>query len=458
MTKAVVSAADQWGTRTTFFLALSAAAIGLGNIWRFSYLAGEYGGGAFVISYVACLLLVAVPLLIAEVVLGAQGGPGPIAAIHRAGDVSGLSRGWGLVGVLASVCGLLILSCLIVVAGWCMAYADFMHTGVFSSAVAVEVGQHFARYLSDPAPQMYWQSLFLLMVAGTLVLGIRRGLALLVWLVVPLAVALLAFLIKFNFDNGDIEAAGDFLFTTRMADFSPRTVLMALAHALFTLAIGVGTGVSYGAYAAGDIPPGRSVIAVALFDTLFGILAGIAIFPVVFANNLEPAVGPGLLFISLPYAFGNLQQGELAGTVFFLLMTVAALGSAVAIKEPIVAGLTRHLRLSRFTACLVVGAAVWLMAQAVVVSLGPGNAFPSLGGGNLLGLFDILTAGVLLPVVAFLLSLLVGWRLSPELLRQGLARESDRFFSLWYFLLRYIAPPTIAVLLLMSALGESGIV
>jgi len=114
--------------------------------------------------------------------------------------------------------------------------------------------------------------------------------------------------------------------------------------------------------------------------------------------------------------------------------------------------------LSRFTACLVVGAAVWLMAQAVVVSLGPGNAFPSLGGGNLLGLFDILTAGVLLPVVAFLLSLLVGWRLSPELLRQGLARESDRFFSLWYFLLRYIAPPTIAVLLLMSALGESGIV
>lgn len=458
MIKAVAGSADRWGTRTTFFLALSAAAIGLGNIWRFSYLSGEYGGGAFVISYVACLLLVAVPLLIAEVVLGAEGGPGPVAAIHRAGDASGLSRGWGLVGVLACICGLLILSCLVVVAGWCMAYVGFMFDGVFSSSLAVEVGQYFARYLSDPAPQMYWQSLFLLLVAAPLVLGVRRGLAPLVWLVVPLAVALLAFLIIFNFDNGHVEAAGEFLFTTRLADFSPRTVLMALAHALFTLGIGVGTGISYGAYASGQIPPGRSVIAVALFDTVFGLLAGIAIFPVVFANNLEPAAGPGLLFISLPYAFGNLQEGELAGALFFLLMTVAALGSAVAVKEPLVVSLMHHLRLSRFTACLLIGAAAWVIALAVAVSLGPGDIFPWLGGGNLLGLFDILTAAVLLPLVALLFALLVGWRVSPALLRRGLSRESDRFFSLWYFLLRYIAPPAIALLLLMSALGESGIV
>ena len=329
MTPADSSSVKRWGTRTTFVLALTAAAVGMGNLWRFSYLAGEYGGGAFVISYILCLFFIAVPVMVAEVILGRSGGPGPVSAMRRASDGSLLSRVWMVVGGLACLSGLLILSYFIVVAGWGLAYAWFAHGGVFSSALAVEVGEHFAYYLIDPVPQLYWQSLFLALTVGTLMLGVRRGLALLVWLAVPLTVAMLAFLIKFGFDNGDIEAARDFLFTTRMADFSGQTVLAALGHALFTLGIGVGTGISYGAYAPEQIPVGRSVIAVAVFDTFFGLMAGLAIYPIVFASNLEPASGPGLIFVSLPYAFGNVLQGELVGTVFFLLMVVAALGSAV---------------------------------------------------------------------------------------------------------------------------------
>jgi NSS family neurotransmitter:Na+ symporter len=271
----------------------------------------------------------------------------------------------------------------------------------------------------------------------------------LVWLAVPLLLAMLAFLIKFAFDNGDIGATGNFLFSTRLVDFSGRSALLALGHAFFTLGVGVGTGISYGAYAPQRIPIGRSVLAVAVFDTLFAVLAGLAIFPLVFASNVEPAAGPGLLFISLPYAFGNLLQGELAGTVFFVLMVVAALGSAVAIMEPIVATLIQQLRLERFTATLLVAAVVWLLGLAVVTSFGPGTGLQWFGKRNLLGILDTVTAGVLLPLVALLISVLVGWRLRPENLRLALSRDSDLFFSLWHFLLRYIVP--LAIVLLMLA-------
>jgi NSS family neurotransmitter:Na+ symporter len=439
---------DRWGSRTTFVLALLASTAGLGNLWRFSYLSGEYGGGAFVITYVLCLLLIAVPLVIAEVVLGSHGGPSPLEAVRRACDGSLRSRGWMLVGGLACVAGVLLLSIYIVVAGWGVAYASFMHEGLFSTARIAEVGQHFEDFLAEPMRQVYLQSLFLLLTVAIVTLGVRRGLAMLAWLAVPLLLAMLAFLVKYGFDHGDIDAARDFLFTTQLADFSGRSVEAALGHALFTLGIGVGTGISYGAYAPREIPIGRSVVAVAVFSTVIALLAGLAIFPVVFANNLEAAAGPGLLFINLPYAFGNLMQGELAGTVFFLLIVLAALGSAVAVMEPIVAMLMQQTGLARFTASFLVGAVVWLLGWLLVMSLAPVGRLSWLGNRNLLGVFDTLTTGILLPVVGLLIAVLVGWRLRPEILRQLLWRESDGFVALWRFLLRYVTPVAIALLVL----------
>ncbi|MCB1690643.1 MAG: sodium-dependent transporter [Halioglobus sp.] len=437
-----------WRHRTTFVLALSASAVGLGNLWRFSYLTGEYGGGAFVITYVLCLFFIAAPVMVAEVVLGRYGGPSPVAAIRRACDGSLRSRGWTLVGALACLTGVLILSFYIVVAGWGMAYAGFMQEGVFSAARAAEVGMHFEQFLAEPMQQVYWQSLFLLVTAGVVVLGVRRGLGALVWLVVPLLLAMLAFLVKYGFDYGDMAATRNFLFSTRLVDFSSQSALVALGHALFTLGVGVGTGISYGAYAPQRIPIARSIMAVAVFDTVIALLAGLAIFPIVFANNIEPNAGPGLLFISLPYAFGNLMQGELAGTVFFVLMALAVLGSAVAVMEPVVAMVMRLARFERFTAALIVGAIVWLLSLAVVSSFQSGPGVQWFGNRNLLGVLDAVTARVLLPLVALLTALLVGWRLRPEILRLELARESALFFSLWRFLLRYIAPLAIALLIL----------
>ena len=263
---------------------------------------------------------------------------------------------------------------------------------------------------------------------------------------------MLAVLIVFGFDNGDIEATQDFLFSVKLKDFSAHSALVALGQAFYTLGVGVATGISYGAYAPQRIPIGRSVMAVAVFDTMIALLAGLAVFPIVFANNIEPSMGPGLMFVSLPYAFGNIMQGELFGTVFFALVVLAALGSTVAIMEPIVATVMERARLGRFTAVLLVGVVVWVLSLAVVASFSPGEAAAWFGYRNLFGFLDAITAGLLLPVVALFTALFVGWRLRPEILQLELARESDLFFSLWRFLLRYIAPPAIALIMLAALL------
>lgn len=446
MSAAASGATVRWRSRTTFVLALSASAVSLGNLWRFSYLSGEYGGAPFVLTYVACLFFIAVPVMVAEVVLGCHGRAGPLASIRHACDRSLLRRGWVVVGVLACLAGLLLLALYSVVAGWSLAYARFMYIGMFSAAPIAEVGDQFGRLLHAPQQQVYWQSLFLLVTVAVIGLGVRRGLGTLVWLVVPALLALLVTLIRFGMEYGDMEAAREFLFSARPVDFDSRAALTALGHAFYTLGVGVATGICYGAYAPERLPVGRSVLAVAVFDTIIALFSGLAIFPIVLANHVEPAVGPGLMFVSLPYAFGNLAQGEGYGTLFFLLVALAALGSAVAVLEPIVAALKGLLRVERVTAALLAGCAVWLLGLAVVLAFDPGAA--RYGGRNLFQLLDWLTAGVLLPLVALLTAIFVGWRLRPQVLRRFLAREPAGFFTLWRFLLRFVAPPAIAILLL----------
>jgi NSS family neurotransmitter:Na+ symporter len=427
--------------------------VGLGNLWRFSYLTGENGGGPFVVAYILCLFLVAVPVLIAEVVIGSHGRGSPVAAFGWASEQSGLSRGWKLVGLLACVTGLLILSYYIVVAGWALAYAQKMQDGVFSAASARMVGQHFEEFLNNPRELVYWQSLFLAVTAGVLCLGVRRGLGVVVWIVVPALLVLLAVLVDFSLRYGDLEAAGHFLFSIKLMDFTPQSVLVALGHAFYTLSVGVGIGISYGAYAPERIPVGRSVVAVAVFDTLIALVAGLAIFPIVFANNIEPSMGPGLMFVSLPYAFGNLMEGEVFGFLFFALVAVAALGSSVALMEPVVGYIIQRTGLHRIPAVIVLTAVVWGLSLGSVLSFNVWEDRIWYGNWNFFQLLDVITADFLLPLVSLLTAIFVGWRMRREFLRTELYRESGLFFSLWLFLLRYVAPLAIGLILIMGVLA-----
>ncbi len=448
-----IGAREGWRSRTTFVLALSAYAVGLGNWWRFSYLSGEHGGAPFVVAYVLCLLLVAVPLLVGEIVIGSHGRAGPVASLRWVADRSLLTRGWSLLGWLACLTAVLVLAYLVVVAGWALAYAKFLHAGQFSAASAKIVGAEFARFLGDPTRQFFWMTLFLSLAGGVVLLGVRRGIGLLAWLTVPSLLALLGVLVRFSFEHGDLSATKDFLFAVNWVDFSTESVLVALGHAFFTLGIGVGTGITYGAYSPERIPIGRSVIAIAVFDTMIGLLIGLAIFPLLFASNVAPSSGPALLFISLPYAFGNLYNGELFGAIFFLLVTLAALGSAVGLLEPPVRALIQQARVRRLTAVVIVLALVWGLALCVVLGMAPGTEGRWLANGNLFVFLDRFTAQFLLPLVSLGTALLVGWRLNSRLVRRELYRESDLFFSWWRLLLRYMVPATIGLLVFAALIG-----
>ena len=442
----------EWRARTTFVLALAAAAVGLGNLWRFSYLLGSQGGGAFLLTYLAFLLLVAVPVMITEVIIGSHGRAAPVNAFRWTSDRSLLSRGWMALGLLACVAGLAVVSYLAVIAGWLLAYAWYMYSGIFSAASAAQVGAEFQAFLSDSTRLSFWQTAFLVVTGSVVVLGVGRGIGALVWLVVPMLVFLLTFLGRFGFEYGDVAAAGEFLFSFKMIDFTHESVMLALGHAFFTLGVGVGVGISYGAYAPRRIPIGRSVLAVAVFDTLVALLAGLAIYPVLFANNVEPSSGPALLFVSVPYAFGNMLLGDVFGALFFFTVAIAALGSAVAMLEPAVGTVIQGVRIGRPYAVVVVLGMVWVLGLAIIRGLASGEELAWFDNRNLLEFLDWFTTGLLLPLVSLLTALYAGWRLRPEILQALFGREAHTSFVAWRLLVRYVVPVAAVALLVAGVL------
>ena len=332
-------------------------------------------------------------------------------------------------------------------AGWAIAFAQLLQGTVFSDASARVVGEAFTRLLETPHQQILWQAGFMGAVGLVSAAGIRGGVGAVAWLVIPALLTLLGMLVQYNLDHGDLEATRDFLFSVRPVDVDSNTFLAALGHAVLTLGIGLGIGITYGAYAPRRIPVARSVLAVAVLDTLVAILAALAIFPVVLVNNVVPNSGPGLLFVSLPYAFVNLPQGEPFGVLAMVVVLLASFGMAVALLEPVVISLRRSLRLPRLLAAAVAAGAAWALSAAVTLSLASEGL---LAGSNLLARIDALVAGVLVPVLALFTALLVGWAVDPGILREQLSRESALLFSLWRWLLRYIAPLALAVTLLAN--------
>ncbi len=454
MSIALRSSAGVWGSRTTFLLALAAAAIGLGNIWRFSYLLGEHGGAPFLLVYLACLFIVAVPVLIAEIVVGSHGRASPVTALLRASERSESARAWVLLGWLATITAGLILSYYCVVAGWGLAYAQKMAAGVFADAGAADIGAEFTALLADPQQLIQWQSIFIAMVFACSALGIYRGLGLLFWVAGPLLFVVLGVLIQFGLEHGDLQRAGEFLFSFNEYDFTREAVLIAMGQAFFTLGVGAGIGMAFGAYAPEKLPIGRTVIAVAMIDTMVALAAGLAIFPILFANNINPAMGPGLVFVGLPNAFGNMVQGELYGSLFYFLLAVVALGSAVALAEPGVSYLVERLRMRRPLAAALAAFLTWSLALLCAFSFNYWSDVHPWGHYTLFELLDRLTVMVLLPGVALLTAIYVGYALRREVLRVELYRESKQFFYLWWVSLRYIAPPVILVIA-MAAFIES---
>lgn len=437
-------AGERWRSSTTFVLALAVATVGLGNLWRFAFLMGENGGAAFLLSYVGCLLLVGVPLLAAEVVLGAHGRGSVLLTLGWAAQVAGRSRLWLSIGVLACLAAFLMLIACILVGGWALAYAFYQHAGEFAAIDLDASAAFLRRCINAPGELLLAQVATAALATGIAALGVRRGLGLFAWLAFPMLFTLLVFTVLYAVEHGDLVAAGHYLFNWQTIDFSATSFMVALSHAVFTLSVGVAVGMSYGAYAPEQLPILRAVLAVALFDIGVGVAAGLVVFPLLFAANLLPAQDFSLLFIGLPFAFGALPFGDVYGALFYLLVLIALLGSSVALLEPVLGSLVGQFRAPRPVIALLLGVSAGLLSCLATVGLR--------GGGELLIWLDTATSRWLMPAVMLLLALFVGWRIPPSILRLELAREPGILFTVWYFLLRFLAAPVIAAAWLWLAL------
>jgi len=426
---------EQWGSRSTFLLVLCAAALGMGNWWRFAFLLGENGGAPFMLAYVVALLLLSVPLLVAELVVGRIGRRAPLLSLGWVAALSGRSRLWGLAGVIGLLCALALAATALLLGGWALAYAFHHQLGSFAAISLLDAGAFFEELSASPGRGIAWQAFGALSLVVAAMAGVRRGVGTAVWLSVPLMLVLFYVLLEFALSHGDMDRATAYLFARQSMDFHAGSIALAFMQALYTLAIGVAAGLAMGASAGDDVPLLRSALAVAVLDTVVSVALGVLVLALCFAVNLRPQEGFGLLFVGLPYAFGNVAFGDFYGALFYFALFVAAMSLALALLEPVITTLQQQLRLHRLQASLLAGGLVWSLAYLALDSIAPQAQLP-----DFLARLGDVTAH-LLPAGALLLALFVGWRVPRELLRRELCREPDFLFRLWYFALRFAVPP-----------------
>ncbi|ROS00071.1 NSS family neurotransmitter:Na+ symporter [Sinobacterium caligoides] len=434
-----------WGSRLTFILAATGSAVGLGNIWKFPYMAGANGGGAFVLMYLVFVAILGAPMLMNETMVGRAMRRSPVGAMHKLTKQYKISSFWHSIAWLGSIGGVMVMAFYSVVAGWSLDYIIKTASGLFNGQNAEFVGGVFGDELANPVNMLFWHFMFtaltVAIVAGGVVKGLERSLRFLM----PVLFVLLLLMVGYSLATGDVQAGLSFLFTFKPEDLSWAAVLSALGQAVFTLSLGCVSMMVYGSYMAPGQALGRTAVAVALLDTAVALLAGIAIFPIVFAHGIEPGAGPGLVFVSLPLAFAQMPGGQFIGTLFFVLIAAAAVSSSISLIEPAVARLVERHSLSRSKATMAVGGAAWVLGVGCVLSFNVWSGF-TVAGKNFFDILDYLTANISMPLGCMLIALLIGWVLPKQFSREQLSDLSPAGYSVWLCITRYIVPIGVAVI------------
>jgi len=446
----------QWSSRLMFILAATGSAVGLGNIWKFPYITGENGGGAFVLVYLACIALVGIPIMMSEVLIGRRGRQSPINTMRTLAHEESRHGFWQIVGWGGVVAGFLIISYYSVIAGWALAYVFRAAGGLFTGVTAESAGSLFANLVSDPERLLAWHTIFMVMTTVVVARGVHSGLEKAVQYLMPLLFLLLLVLVGYAMTTGSFQRGLEFLFEPDFNAITAGGVLLAMGQAFFTLSLGMGAIMMYGSYLPKDASIARTSIIIAGLDTLVALLAGIAIFPIVFANGLETGAGPGLIFQTLPIAFGQMQGGVLFATLFFVLLVIAAWTSAISLEEPAVAWMVENRGWQRVRAATVVGVLGWALGIVTIMSFSRwAFTFEFAGEIKSNGLFDILdilTASIMLPLGGLAMVLFAGYFMSRESTVDELGMR-DRFaYKLWRLVARYITPVAV-ILVFLHAIG-----
>lgn len=441
-----------WDSHWTYICAAAGSSIGLGVLWKFPYLVGEHGGAEFVLLYLIFTLMLGLPLLLAETTLGRRARQSPVNAIRYLSRESGLGQKWAALGWLGMITGLLIFSYYSVVAGWSVQYLLDTATGTLQAKSVNDHAEHFRLLLDNPSQMMTWQSAFILCTVLVVMRGVHKGLGNAVRWLMPIMLALLLVLINFSYQQGGLDQAARFMFDADWSQLSASTALAALGLACFTLSIGVGSMMAYGAYMPDHPPVARNLFVVALLGLLVAVGFGIVVFSIVSSNpEVDTSTGPGLIFVTLPWAFANMPGGLLWGALFFLMALLAAWSSAISLLEPTVAWLVESTRCNRLLASLLAGLVAWGLGLGTIFSF---NRW--LGNFNFYGMVDTLTSSLLLPVSALLMAIFVGWRVRPTILREELHTEHHWLYMIWFGLIKFLCPLAIAIILASGIYQLSG--
>lgn len=438
---------EQWGSRRGFVLATVGAAVGLGNIWRFSYVAGENGGAVFLFIYLICVVFVGLPLVIAELSLGRRAQGDAVAAFELADD-GGPWRILGWVGVAGSI---LILSYYAVIAGWALKYFSGAATGTLWTTAAEGYGAYFSTFIADRGQPIGWQAAMMAAAIFTVAGGVQQGIERINRWLMPMLVIIIVALAAYALSLPNAWAGVRFLFAPDWSVLAhPSVYVAALGQAFFSLGIGMAVFVTYGSYMPRTFSLPSSAAAIAFGDALFAIVAGLAIFPAVFAFGVDPTAGPELAFITLPQIFLAMPGGGVIGTVFFLLLSAAAFTSMVALLEVPVAMAVHRLRLRRWNASAFVGVVIFVIGLPSAMSFGV-LAHIQFGRHGILDAIDAGVSNFLLPLGGVLVALFVGWRVTRAVSLHE-ADLADGFLGVvWLWLLRILVPALVLAILLQSA-------
>jgi NSS family neurotransmitter:Na+ symporter len=428
----------QWSSRMGFVLAATGSAVGLGNIWKFPYMVGQSGGAAFVLVYLACILLIGVPILVSEWLIGRRGQKNPINTMAQLAKEHGHHRSWAMVGAIGVLGAFLILSFYSVIGGWAFAYVGDAVSGGFGGLDKAAIGAAFDGFLADPASLLTWHTAFMVLTMGVVAMGVSAGLERGSKLMMPALAVILLVLVGYGATTGSFGAGAQYLFNPDWSKLTGEVVLAALGHAFFTLSLGMGIMMAYGSYLGEDVSLLRAAGTVVALDTTFALCAGLAIFPIVFANGLDPAAGPGLVFVTLPLAFGNMSGGLILGTLFFVLLSFAALTSSISLLEPVVETLEERTPLNRVGATVVAGLATWVLGIGALLSFNLWSDV-KLGGLNLFDLLDYATSKFMLPLAGLGAIVFAAWKLEQQSVRRELGLGAGSF-RVWTLLARYVAP------------------
>jgi len=436
-----------WRNRWTFMLATAGSAIGLGNIWKLPYMIGVNGGSAFVLVFIACILIVGIPLMMTEILLGRRAQKNPFNGIEALAIEAKASPYWKLLGGMGMLTGLLILSFYSVIGGWVLYFITEAIRGSFVDIKAAQSTANFNDLLASPLTLLFWHTVFMCLTMGVVARGVNSGLEKANNILIPALFVILLILLGYSMSVGDMQAAYHFMFSLDFSKITPAAVLSALGHAFFSLSLGMGSVMVYGSYLQRHVSIARTTIYIALADTMLGLLVGLAIYALVFANNLAPNAGPGLIFQTLPIAFGHMPWGSLIATLFFMLVAFAAWTSAISLVEPTIAWIVENTTISRKVSATVLGLLVWLLGISVVLSFNDWQHIKIVFGLNIFETLDKLTSTILLPLGGLLMAIFAGYFMKKDHVQDELNLD-NRGFKLWRITNNYISPIAIAAVFL----------